>query len=60
MPSTPKKTAPRSDVRVVVSLPPELAQRFKALAERDLTSMSALIRQLILKHMRQVEGRDDD
>lgn len=60
MTNTPKKTPPRRDVRVVVSLPPELAHQFKALADRDLTSMSALIRQLILKHMRQVEGRVDD
>lgn len=55
MTNTPKKTPARSDVRVVVSLPPELAQRFKALAEHDLTSMSAIIRQLILKHMQQIE-----
>lgn len=55
MTHTPKQTRPRHDVRVVVSLPPDLAQRFKALAARDLTTMSALTRQLILAHMRQVD-----
>lgn len=48
-----RKTPPRKDVRVALSLSPELAEELKQIADEEATPLSVLVRRWIVERLRQ-------
>ncbi len=55
-----RKTPPRKDVRVALSLSPELAEELKQIADEEATPLAVLVRRWIVERLRQQRRSNGD